>query len=68
MECISLIQAMHNIINFMVLMKDILFLFNIYIINPEVFCKVFEDNKSSIAVSESFFQQEQNTLLLSIII
>ena len=35
---------MHNIIPFMDLMKEIIFIFHIDIPKPEVFCKVFEDN------------------------
>ena len=44
-------------------------MFDIYITEPEVFCKVFEYNQNFIGVVESkYYHHEQNILLLSIII
>ena len=37
----------------MALMREVYFIFDIHLPNPEVFCKVFEDNQSYIAVAES---------------
>ena len=37
----------------MALMKEVSFLFDIHLPNPEVFCKIFKDNQSCIAVVES---------------
>ena len=34
-------------------MKEIYFIFDVHLPKPEVFCKVFEDNKICIAVTES---------------
>ena len=44
---------MREIIPFIAFMKEVYFIFNINISNPEVFCKVFEDNKTCLAVAES---------------
>ena len=44
---------MSGIIYFMALMKEVSFIFDIRPPNPEVFCKVFEDNQSCIDVEES---------------
>ena len=51
-DYIALIQAMHNVINFMSPMKEISFIFGINNPNPEVFCKVLGDNQSCIDVAE----------------
>ena len=37
----------------MVLMKEVSFIFDIHPAKTEVFCKLFEDNQSCIAVAES---------------
>ena len=42
LEYILLIQVIRNIIFFMALMKEISFIFDVNIINLEVFCKVLE--------------------------
>ena len=69
MEYITLLQAKRKVIPSMVLMKEVSFIFDRHLPNPEVFCKVFEDNKSCIAVAESKnSHQEQNISLLSITI
>ena len=52
-EYTALIQAMHEVINFMALMKKIYFIFDIHLPKPEFFCKVFKDNKICIYVAES---------------
>ena len=52
-EYIALIQAMRDVIPFMVLMKEVSFIFYIHIPKPEVFCKVSKDNQSCISVVES---------------
>ena len=44
---------MRKVINFMSLMKESSFFLDIHFPNPEVFCKVFKDNQSCIAVSKS---------------
>ena len=44
---------MRKVIYFIVLMKEVSFIFDIHISKPEVFCKVIKDNKSSIAAVES---------------
>ena len=50
-EYITLSQAMCNVISCMEMMKEISFIFNIHIPQSEVFCKLFEDNKSCVAVA-----------------
>ena len=60
-EYTALSQAMHDIIPFMALMKEVLFTFDIHLPNPEVFCKVSEDNQSCIAVAESIFFIDNKT-------
>ena len=47
-----MIQSMRDIITFTSLMKEISFIFDIYLPIPAVFCKVFEDNQSCIVVAE----------------
>ena len=47
----ALIHSMRNVIMFMDLMKEISFILDINIPNPEVFCKVFEDKQSCISVT-----------------
>ena len=37
----------------MVLMNEVCFIFDIHLPNPEVFCKVFKDNQSCIAIVEA---------------
>ena len=46
---------MHNVRHFMVFIKEISFIFDIYLPNPEVFWKVFKDNQNWIAFAESIF-------------
>ena len=57
-EYIALRQVVCEVISFRSPMKEISLFFDIYLPNPEVFCKVFEENQSCIAVSESFFFTE----------
>ena len=45
-EYIALSQAIRKVINFMALMKEVSFIFDIQIPKPEVFCRSFEENKS----------------------
>ena len=52
LEYIALTQSISNIIPFIFLMKEKSFIFDIHIPNPEVFCKLFEDNQSYIAVAK----------------
>ena len=53
----------------MAFMKEVSFIFDIHLPNPEVFCKLFEDNQSCIDVAESKkSHEEQKISLLSIII
>ena len=52
-ECIALIQATHNITPSIELMQEVSFILYINLQNPELFCKVFEDNQSYIVVAES---------------
>ena len=44
---------MRKVINFMSLMKESSFFLDIHFPNPEVFCKVFKDNQSCIAIVEA---------------
>ena len=46
-------EAIREVIPFMAMIKEVSFIFNIHLPKPEVFCKVLEDNKSCIAVTES---------------
>ena len=59
---------MREVIPFVVFMKEVSFIFDIHIPNPEVFCKVFEDNQSFIAVTESTKLSPRIKYMLSIII
>ena len=43
---------MHEIISFMVLMKEVSIIFEIRLTKAEVFCKVYKDNQSYIAAME----------------
>ena len=43
---------MRGVIPFMALMKEV-YIFYIHLPNPEVFCKVFKENESCIAIVES---------------
>ena len=52
-EYIALSQVMRKVIPIMILMKEVSFILDIHLPNPEVFCKVFEYNQISIAVAES---------------
>ena len=68
-EYIALSQAMSEVIPFMVLMKELFFIFYTNLPKSELFCKVFEYNQSFISVAEyKNCHQKQNILLLSIII
>ena len=51
-EYIALIQDMRSVITFMAMMKEILFIFDIHLPKPEVFCNVFEEKHSRIVVAE----------------
>ena len=51
-EYITLIQAMRKAIPSMGLMRKVSFISDINLTNPEVFCKVFEDNQSCIAIAD----------------
>ena len=44
---------MRKVITFMAFMKEVYFIFDIHLPNPEVFCKVFQDNQSFIDVADS---------------
>ena len=44
---------MHEVITFMALIEEVSFIFDILLPKPEVFCKLFEDHPSCIAVVES---------------
>ena len=44
-EYIALSQVMQRVIPFTALIKEGYFIFDIHILNPEVFCKLFEDNQ-----------------------
>ena len=44
---------MYEVILFMGLIKEVYFIFDIQIPNPEAFCKVFEDNGICISIAES---------------
>ena len=60
---------MQDVTPFVALMKEVSFIFDIHIPKPEVFCKVFEYNKSCIFIAEFFKNiRLKNILLLSIII
>ena len=60
---------MLKVIPFIALMKEVSFISDINLPNPEVFCKLFEDNQMFIAVADSkSSHQEQNISLVSIII
>ena len=52
-EYIELSQDMRDVIPFMYLLKEISCIFDIHLPKPEVYCRVFEDNQSCIAVEES---------------
>ena len=53
MEYIALSQAMRNVITFMALMKEVYFILNIHVANPEEFFKAFKYNQSCISVAKS---------------
>ena len=44
---------MREVITFMASMKEVYFIFDIHLPNREVFCKLFEENKSRISIVES---------------
>ena len=50
-EYIGLVQAMRKVRPFMALTKEEYIYFDLHIPKPEIFCKVFEDNQSCIAVT-----------------
>ena len=52
-QYIALSQAMREVMNFIALMKESYLIINIHLPSTEVFCKVFEDNHSCIAVAKS---------------
>ncbi len=47
-ECIALSSAMREVIPFMCLIKELPFIIELHLPDPQVHCKVFEDNGSSI--------------------
>ena len=49
----------------MELMKEVYFIFEIYLPKPEVFCKLFEDSQSCIAIAEStkFSQRKKHIFI-----
>ena len=67
-EYILLVQAMRKVIAYMWLMKKVYLIFDIYLPNPEAFCKLFEDNQSFISVVESnkFLPKTKISLLIII--
>ena len=68
-EFIALSQVVRKLMPFTELMKEVYFIFDIYIPKPEVFYKLFEDNQIYIAVTESKkFPPRKNIILLSIVI
>ena len=68
-EYISLIQAMGEVITFMEFMKEVYFIFDIYLLNPKLFSKVSKYKQRCISITESKnSHKKQNILLLSIII
>ena len=67
-EYIVLSQVMRDVILFMVMVKEVSFIFDIHIPKPEVFVKSSSITKGVLASRNRFFQQEQNILLLSITI
>ena len=58
---------MRKVIHFRELMKEVYFTLDIHLPNPEVYCKVFEYNKSCIALGESnkFSPRKKNHNLVS---
>ena len=48
-----MIHTISYVIPFVALMKEVSFIFETHLPKPEVFCKVFEDIQSCIAVAES---------------
>ena len=59
-----MVQAMCEVIPFVAFMKELSFIFDVHLPNPEFFFKVFEDNLSFIAVAEyNNVSTRKNTLL-----
>jgi hypothetical protein len=52
-EYIALSQAMREVLPFMNLLKELAVIFDIYLPQPQVHCKVYEDNNGCIAVAHS---------------
>ena len=52
-EYIALSQALREVIPLMTLLQELNEIFPLYISKPDFFCKVFEDNQSCIAMTES---------------
>ena len=52
-EYIALSQAMRSVLPLMELMKEINAIFPLYLPEPKMHCKVFEDNNSCISIAES---------------
>ena len=44
---------MYKVLPYMALMTEVYFIFNMHLPKPELFLKVFKDNQSCIAVTES---------------
>ena len=65
----TFIQAIHKVIPFMEIIKEVYFIFDINLPNPKVFSKVFKYNQSCIAIAVSkTISPRKKTLLLIIII
>eukprot|EP00978_Attheya_sp_CCMP212_P041478 scaffold238285_cov31-Attheya_sp.AAC.1 len=52
-EYIALSQAMQEVLPFMNLLKELAVIFDIYLMEPKVHCKVYKDNNGCIAVAQS---------------
>ena len=62
-EYIALSQAVREVLPLMELMKELNKVLHINISKPDLFCEVFEDNRSAIVVAESkYIHHKQNTL------
>ena len=48
-----MVQAMCEVIPFVAFMKELSFIFDVHLPNPEFFFKVFEENQSCIVIAES---------------
>eukprot|EP00957_Ditylum_brightwellii_P210736 15365327-Ditylum_brightwellii.AAC.3 len=53
-EYIALSSAMREVIPFMSLLEELSKIFDLHMSKPEILCKVFEDNKSCIAIAKMY--------------